>query len=169
MFAAESCHANELAATATSGWQRRNEANLPLVISEDRKIAISISTGDRDTGRKDGKPSTRSAKGPRTVGVVHANQRQELLFPEMALPSEESFNIKGQSTWILLMPRDKDAQEVRCELSRPISISEDGHVDKWAERIILGATPFDGFDATIFDHGTPPQSPEINIELKKRG
>lgn len=112
------------------GWVRLNEENLPLVVSEKGDIAISVSTADEDTGRKDGNPCTRSAKGPKTAGVVIANQ--ELLFPEMAIP----LDVKGRSTWLLLIHRDKAAREVRCELSKPISMTTEGKIDGWAERII---------------------------------
>jgi hypothetical protein len=128
--------------------QGLGKLRLPLVLNESRTIAISVSTGTEGTGLRDGNPCTSSAKGPKTAGVVQVNQLQEFLFPEMALPSKESLSATGRATWILLMHRDRDAQEVRCELSRPISMTDDGHVDGWAERIILNPTPFDGYDAS---------------------
>jgi hypothetical protein len=87
----------------------------------------------------------------------------------MALVTKEALEEPGRTTWILLMFRDKEEQEIRRELSRPISMAEDGHVDGWAERIILKPTRFGGFDASGIIGGNGPQSPEIVVEIKKRG
>ena len=121
---------------APLGWERLNESNFPLVVNQSGTLAISVATGDEETGRKDDSPCTSSAKGPRTAHAILGNQRQGELFPEM-LPSDEIVSMTGRATWILLMYRDKDSLEVRCELSRPIQMNPDGYVDGWAERIIL--------------------------------
>jgi hypothetical protein len=149
------------------GWERLNESNWPLVVNGNQMIAISVATGDEQTGRKAGFPSTSSAKGPRTVSAIVANQRQ-LVFPEMMLPPIDSLNASGRATWLLLMHRDKDARQVRCELSRPISMDLEGRVDGWAERIILSPRSFDGYDDTLVGDGSGPQSPEITVEIRRR-
>jgi hypothetical protein len=100
------------------------------------------------------------------VNAIVANQRQ-LVFPEM-LPPVESLNAPGRATWLLLVYRDVDAREMRCELSRPISMDSDGRVDGWAERIILNSRPFDGIGGVFADGGNGPQSPEITVEIKRR-
>jgi hypothetical protein len=148
------------------GWERRNESNWPLVINKNGTIALSVATGNEDTGRKDGDPLTASAKGPRTVNAIMANQRQ-LVFPEM-LPPVESLNAPGRATWLLLVYRDIDAREMRCELSRPISMDAEGRVDGWAERIILKPRPFDGIGDVLAGGDNGPQSPEITVEIKRR-
>jgi len=154
---------------APLGWSRLNEANLPLVVNQDGTIAISVSTGNENTGRTDGNPCTNSAKGPRTAGVIQVNQLQELLFPEMALPSREVLDTAGRTTWILLMHRDIHSEEIRCELSRPIGMTEDGHVDGWAERIILKPTQFDRYEVTksVGGGGEGPTTPEIIVQINK--
>jgi hypothetical protein len=126
-----------------------------------------VATGNEDTGRKDNDPLTASAKGPRTVDAVVANQRQLVMFPEM-LPPKESLKDRGRATWLLLLHRDMDAREMRCELSRPISMDDDGRVDRWAERIILTSRPFDGLGGALADGDNGPQSPEITVEIKRR-
>jgi hypothetical protein len=148
------------------GWERRNESNWPLVINKSGTIALSVATGNEDTGRKDSDPLTASAKGPRTVNAIVANQRQ-LVFPEM-LPPVESLNAPGRATWLLLVYRDLDAREMRCELSRPISMDAEGRVDGWAERIILKPRPFDGIGDVLAGGNNGPQSPEIRVEIKRR-
>jgi hypothetical protein len=149
------------------GWQRKDESNWPIVINKSGTIALSVATGNEDTGRKDNDPLTASAKGPRTVDAVVANQRQLVLFAEM-LPPKETLKDRGRATWLLLLHRDLDAREMRCELSRPISMDDDGRVDGWAERIILTSRPFDGLGGVLADGDNGPQSPEITVEIKRR-
>lgn len=84
------------------------------------------------------------------------------------LPPAELVNRRGRVMWILLMYRDRATREVRCELSRPVSMAPEGYVDKWAERIILSTTPFDEDMISLTDGGNEPQSPEIDVEIKKR-
>src|ERR1700674_1497983 len=43
-------------------WTRMDEDNLPLTVNPTRTIAISVSTGDENTGIADATPSTRSTK-----------------------------------------------------------------------------------------------------------
>lgn len=148
------------------GWERKDEQNWPLVVNRDGAIALSVATGNEDTGRKDKDPVTASAKGPRTISAIVANQNLPL-FPEL-LPSAESLEATGRATWLLLVCRDSDAREMRCELSRPIGMDSEGRVDGWAERIILPPRPFDGIEETLVGGGNGPQSPEITLEIKRR-
>ena len=148
------------------GWERQDEQNWPLVVNRDGNIALSVATGNEDTGRKDKDPVTASAKGPRTISAIVVNQNLPL-FPEM-LPSAESLKAKGRATWLLLVYRDTDAREMRCELSRPIGMDSEDRVDGWAERIILSTRPFDGIEDSLVGGGNGPQSPEITLEIKRR-
>lgn len=152
---------------APSRWERSNEVNLPLTINPEKTVAICVNTGDEDTGLKVGAPCTGSAKGPKTRKAVLENLGQTVLFID-ELPTPELLNKSGRAMWILLMYRDKKAREVRCELSRPISINAQGYVDGWAERIILSPTPFDEDLISLTDDGNGPQSPEIDLDIKKR-
>jgi hypothetical protein len=147
------------------GWERSNEVNLPFVVNQEHSIAISVSTGDEDTGRKDGSPCTSAAKGPRTARAILENLGQGVLFE--SLPPAELVNAGGRATWILLMFRDMKTRELRCELSRPIRMAPEGYVDGWAERIILSATPFDE-GALARGDVEGPQSPEIEVKITKR-
>jgi len=122
------------------GWERSNETNLPYIVNPSRTIAISVATGDADTGRRDGTPSTTSAKGPVTAGAVHRNQLY--LFAEMEPNATDGSANGGRETWMLPMHRDRlDSHEVRCELSKPINMNQDGRIDGWVERIILKPAP----------------------------
>jgi hypothetical protein len=151
---------------STEGWTRCDEGNLPFTVNKDETLAIIVATGDQNTGNKDLHPCTKSAKGPQTVKVVEENQRS--LFP-IKIDSgdvEKMREAQGRETWMLLFHRDDVNYEVRCELSRPINMDEDGHVAGWAERIILRSTPFES-DAVKIPTDAP-QTPNINVNIKLR-
>jgi hypothetical protein len=148
------------------GWTRMDEENLPLTVNPPRNIAISVSTGDESTGIVDARPSTRSTKGPRTANAVIVNALQLSLFGNVPLRPEELKRSNGVMTWILLFHRDVTAQEMRFELSRPIKMDSDGHVDVWIERIIFPALPF-GTDGVLAPADLP-LSPEIVPEVKRK-
>ena len=61
-----------------------------------------------------------------------------------------------------------ELREVRCELSRPVCMNDEGRVDGWDERIVLTPFPFDGDLVDASPVGNPPQSPEIIVEIKRR-
>lgn len=144
-------------------WTRREQGNLPLTVSAAGNIAITVSTGDEDTGRRNGSPCTKSGKGPRTITPVTANALQMKLFGEVRLQPEDLESINGQMTWILLFHRDTKEMEIRCELSRPVGMNQEGQVDGWVERILLGSMPF-GSDRLE----NVEQSPNVEIEVKRK-
>lgn len=153
----------------SSGWNRKNEANLPYVINEAKTIAITVASGDENTGIKEEFPCTRSAKGPRTAEAVRANkQQQKFDFMVDVTPIVASSRVPGRATWLFLVYRNMHASTLYYELSRPISMADDGHVDDWAERIIFPPTPFAG-TAPISSggKGDDGRTPEINIEIKR--
>lgn len=153
------------------GWQRSNEGNLPFTINQQQTIALAVATGDEMTGNPDETPCTKSSKGPRTAGAVAANRRQLSLFPITVLP-EDLARIRGNGgrmTWLLLFHRDETGRELRCELSRPTSMSENERVDGWIERILLGSIPFDGDEVRVPSNEDLPGNPAIDVEIRRRG
>jgi hypothetical protein len=84
------------------------------------------------------------------------------------LPPAETLNVPGRQTWLLLVYRNMDAREMRCELSRPISQDTERRVNGWAERIILEPRSFDGIEDTLLGGGNESQSPAINVTIKRR-
>src|SRR5262245_46918568 len=46
-----------------SGWIRKNPSNLPLVVNAEGTVALSVSSGDENTGIAGETPGTRSGKG----------------------------------------------------------------------------------------------------------
>jgi len=149
----------------TRGWTRKNETNLPLVINSDETMAIAVASGDAATGKEEEFPCTRSAKGPKTAEAVRINRQRNFEFMDPG-PVIESINTPGRSTWLFLAYRDLVARVLRIELSRPISMSDDGHVDEWAERIIMTAIPF-GDNPQLLDDTNANQTPEISIDIQR--
>jgi len=149
------------------GWKRSEQGNLPLTVDEAGKLAITVSTGDEQTGLSEGSPCTKSSKGPRTAIAVEVNALQLQLFGDIRLRPEDLESINGQMTWILLFHRDLAASELRCELSRPVNMNVDGQVDGWAERIILGPTSFDT-DKILVPPSEVPQTPNIVVEVRRK-
>src|SRR5579871_1828736 len=119
------------------GWYRSDDGNLPLTINRAGNVAITVATGDESTGQPEESPCTKSSKGPRTASAIEVNRRQLTLFGDIRLLPEDLSRVNGRMTWLLLVHRDMNTRQLRCELSRPIEIGDDGRVDGWAERIIL--------------------------------
>jgi hypothetical protein len=65
----------------------------------------------------------------------------------------------------LLFHRDKASNEVRCELSCPVKMDEDGQINAWAERIILPSIPFGGDSVEGSDVSKTPQ---INVKIRRK-
>lgn len=149
------------------GWERSDENNYSLVINPIGTIAIAVATGDDRTGRPDADPTTKSSKGPSTIEAVTANQLQLSFpyeFPPMPAPARTTDPENKRMTWILLVYRA--INEVRCEISLPLSMGSDGRIEIWQERIILGSIPID----PEFLEVTPPTPslPDINVAVKRR-
>ncbi len=148
------------------GWKRLDEGNLPLTANQTETLAITVATGDEDTGKQDGSPCTKSKKGPRTSIAVKQNELARTLFGDIRLRPEDLKKINGRMTWILLFYRDIAASEVRTELSLPTKMNVEDYVDGWVERIILGSMPFGG--DSIKTPAEVPQTPNIVIDVKRR-
>jgi hypothetical protein len=149
------------------GWERSDEGNLPFTVNRTRTLAITVATGDEDTGRRDGSPCTRSKKGPQTSNAVKQNVLQNTLFGDIRLRPEDLKLIDGRMTWILLFHIDLTAAEVRCELSLPTKMNSEDHIDGWQERIILSSMPF-GSDSVKMKAPDVPQTPIIEVNIKRR-
>ena len=149
----------------SDGWIRRDTGNLPLTVDARGRVSIVVSTGDDYTGLLDFTPSTQSSKGPRTANAVEDNANQIPLFdfkkhPEIVKQGEERL------TWILLFHRDQASNEVRCELSCPVKINDDGQIDAWAERIVLAPIPFSGDTPEV--RSDVPKTPQIEVKIKRK-
>src|SRR5205823_4957842 len=130
------------------------------VVSPNQLHAITISTGNDRTGKLGlPAPSTKYAKGPETIAAIEKNQQLSLLTPYVEEVDEVA--AVRRTTWILLMATSKGT--VRCELSCPSEIGEDGRVSAWSERIIL--PPLE-FDTTLPGDDGPP-IPGIDVPVER--
>jgi hypothetical protein len=146
------------------GWRRSNDNNYALAVDSEGSVAIAVATGNDGTGRADVTPSTNARKGPSTLEAITVNQLQFGFMddhPARLAPASDGND--HRMTWILLIHRAQN--EVRSELSLPSSIAEDGHIDGWRERILLGSI---SFDADLVEIVPPPQ-PDITIDVRRRG
>jgi hypothetical protein len=144
---------------APLGWSRSDEGNFCTVVEPGGTFAIAVASGSEHTGRADREtPTTKRRKGPTTADAVHANA-QLYLFEEFA-PAVAAE--PDRATWVLLF--HSDTKEIRAELSLPDSIGDDGHINGWRERIILGAQPFDDEIAPA----APDFGPDPTIDVRRR-
>jgi hypothetical protein len=148
------------------GWQRGDQGGQPFIMNTSMNLAITVATGDHNTGLKDRDPSTKSSKGTNTKFAITNNALAHTLFGDIR--SENRKNLETRVTWILLfhLHRDEDTAEIRCELSLPLKMNKEGQVDQWLTRIILGSIPFGR--STIKVSNDPPQTPNIEIDVKRR-
>ncbi len=146
------------------GWETSNDNNYALTVHPAKRLAIAVATGNDGTGQATASPSTKSAKGPSTIEAIATNQMQ---FPFMdadsirAAASLPALN-GARVTWFLLVHWGID--ELRCELSLPSSIADDGHINGWHERILLGSIPIDGDLQDI----VPPSQADIDVDVRRR-
>jgi hypothetical protein len=162
---------------ASEGWRFSTERGQPLIINGDESVAITVATGDGNTGINGSKqPCTKAGKGKTTVEAVIANT---FLFPEMEKDAKAKIEqFQKRSLWILLMHRNIAAGKVYCELSRPITMEyKKGkrqikrRIIGWSERIILEPVDFEA-TATAITHSEQQESEvksaEITVEFKRR-
>jgi hypothetical protein len=146
-------------ALAPLQWSRSDEGNFCTVVEPNGAFAIAVASGSDHTGRVGREmPTTKRRKGPSTAEAVHTNA-QLCLFEEFApaIPQKPD-----RVTWLLLF--HADGKEIRAELSLPDSISEDGQIDGWRERIILGARPLDD----EISSPAPDFGPDPTIEIRRK-
>jgi hypothetical protein len=145
------------------GWDRLEDGGQSFIVNKSGNLAITAATGDRYTGVKAETPSTKSSKGPKTQLAIAQNALSWTLFGDIRTAEKQKAD--ARITWILLFYRDDEASEIRCELSLPARMNNEGQVDEWKERIILAAIPFgDGGARIKVDSPTP----NIDIDVKRR-
>ncbi len=144
---------------ASQGWPRNDDGNWPRTLHPIGRLAIAVSTGNQNTGRIDATPSTSRSKGPRTADAVDVNQQW---LPGVPKPRVD-INDAEYPTWFLLFHREKS--ELRAEISLPVTMGNDGHVNAWRERIILPTIPLDPDFAVIPE---PDFGPDVEITIARR-
>lgn len=151
---------------APLGWTRSDDRNYSRSIRADRLIAIAVTTGDDATGLASRSPASKSAKGPSTTDALEINRRQ-LYLPGMEPPAlvEEQDEEQQPTTWLFLVHHAQG--EIRCELSLPLDVSDDGRVSVWQERILLPSMPLDPQSVDIAPI-VPPSQPDIDVAVRRK-
>lgn len=136
------------------GWSSSRQNRMELIHNSKQGINLVITAGDKDTGKADGWPKTKNAKGEATMSIVNSNSETLELFPvESSLFSTDGLQLVAEpaadttQNYIVLYYYDSGNKEVRCEVSLPIGMSVVNgfaRVNTWGERIILAPVPFDG-------------------------
>lgn len=148
----------------TKGWEKQRECNLELTILTEREIVLLVSSGDKYTGHENHEPHTKNPKGTQTQKVIDTNCRQQL-FPWKKTEQKACVSLDNVTTWILLYHVDTKNNEMRMEISLPISFDmHEFKVNGWEKRILLPSIKFDETHKNII----PEFAPESNIEIKLR-
>lgn len=151
------------------GWGKSSKGNYELAIHEELNLAIAVVTGDEGSGFPHATPSNKRPKGKNTIEAIGVNNQMDLI-DEFVEPASESDDFIPESlvcnnnfqTWILLYHFAEN--EIRCELSLPSEIEDDGIIKGWKERIILTAIPLGEPPIEI----RPIESQDIDIEIKRK-
>ncbi len=136
-------------------WRIDNLRNLCLVTSDAQKINITVSSGDEFTGIKGHRhPLSKNPNGILTGEAIARNILQLDLFPDLLPEAVQKYHRTMQyPTWVYLLYITDE--EIRAELSLPISMDSRHYVDDWAERIFI-SVPLPGAelsDETDSDEG----------------
>jgi len=145
------------------GWTRCEEGNWPLTVHPSKRMAISVATGDENTGNPNAIPMTKSPKGPNTVQAIAKNHLQISLFEDWMFPDQNGEDQENRLTWLLLISSQNG--KVRCELSLPMTCN--GKVDGWKERIILRDLDINP-EPSVTALPLLPDQPDIDVPLVRR-
>ena len=155
-------------AKKSKDWTYRNPRSLPLTMNEPIGVAIVGTSGDGGTGDPRWLPSTKYAKGVAVAEAVEKNE-QLALFSDVDAEVGKALGAVGATsngvkTWIYLyrvMP-----EGILSELSLPETISDDGYIDRWRERIIVPMYRFDGNVGTAA--ARPDDGGAVTVTVERR-
>jgi hypothetical protein len=154
------------------GWTKDDTGNYSTVVNPDKSLAISVATGDKETGIYDpgrplASPKLKHPKGSMTQAAVALNRVVLYLFEDMAADAkakaDEQEAAANRITWILLKRRERDT--VFAELSLASKL-DGGQVSLWEHRIIL--EPFDVEPVVDIDDDSGDDSGDLEIDVPVR-
>jgi hypothetical protein len=150
------------------GWTYDNPSGLPVTISPNGEFAIVATTGDRQTGSETGEaPTTRYAKGATYHKVVEDNEQLALFVVDAQVGRKLRAATKKapRATWILLYYVGLDS--IAVELSLPASMTRNGYVDRWRERILIPPYLFENVPTSTDQSGDDDgQSFDVAVERR---
>jgi hypothetical protein len=145
------------------GWKIADPNGQPRIVSPGGRYAITVSSGNPNTGNPNKTPQTKNSKGSQTSRSVAYNSRQGELFVNEPQENVISVAAEEQMLWFLLYYVDIEGKEVRYELSCPITVGDNDKVDGWAVRIIMPALRLGGGGLQSSD---PGQTIDIPVKPK---
>ena len=151
--------------TKLRGWTSDRTANYETTVHPSNSHAVAIAAGTAETGRTDGlPPHTKTPKGPATSRAVARNAQLSLgQGTDVFRGTGEPVDDEDRETWVLLHHFDKDAEQIRLELSLPLEMSGK-QITAWAERLIL---PPIEFSSEVEIEDVEPDVP-IDIDVSRR-
>lgn len=153
-----------------TAWERKDPLSMPLLINRSRRVALTVSSGDRITGLRVPKqmPRSKNPKGELTRELARLNQvanAGEGLFKVPETPLHKLLaELEDFTFWLALVFFDRAKKEIRCEVSQPAAFNSRGQVNDYYLRILLppyalsdsdfpddDGDPNDGFGPITFD------------------
>jgi hypothetical protein len=141
-----------------NGWTSESFRGLEVVVSPDRRIAITVSTGDDRTGLRGPAPFTKYRRGFAFQEAMRNGL--QLPLPGFEQPTRED---EPENLWVLLISRG--AEEIRCELSQPNVIGPDRRVGFVGERIILRPIPTD--TTALIGNEDDGDEPDLDVPIER--
>jgi hypothetical protein len=140
-------------------WRREEPKSLPLIVSPDRSVAITVAAGDEQTGDPNAPfASTKWEKGPMMRDWVDPPRQMSL---DIAAASEEKSYDLPSELWLLLVHRTPT--HIAYELSRPTSVTKNKRLRCGGARIIFEPLPID--QTLPFDDDEDEGfSPDVTVE-----
>ncbi|MBU1387737.1 MAG: hypothetical protein KKE62_05970 [Proteobacteria bacterium] len=144
------------------GWSIDRRHNLEIIENRNLKVSISVSSGDKNTGKKDEIPKTKNPKGEQTREIVYQNARNSLFYE---FDQKHTSIIEIKPFWIFLYHIDTKISQMRTEISLPLEMDFYGtRVENWGKRIILNTIDFPP-SPVLSD---PDFVEEVEFEIKRR-
>jgi hypothetical protein len=153
------------------GWTKDRTGNFETAVSPNKTFAISVTTGDKETGKYDPErpflqPRLKHPKGIMTKAAIDVNA---WLFPDMAADAKKKADeieaVEKRATWILLIHRDGNV--VFSELSLASKFSS-GQVDQWKHRIVLDPLDVEPLIDVADDSGDDSGEADIDVPVRRR-
>jgi hypothetical protein len=150
------------------GWTYDNPGGLPLTVHPSVGFAIVATTGDAQTGKEEGSaPTTKYAKGATYHKVVEDNGQLPLFVDAEVGPKLHDVVEAKRATWILLY--HVTVLGIAAELSLAGSITPQGYVDRWRERILIPFLPFEDVRDERIDKDLPGEDGQgFDVAVERR-
>jgi len=116
-------------------WIPDDTQNIARSISPDGTDSIVVTTGAKGTGVEGADPRTKYTKGPGTAACIEQNFMLDFDSEDLRKIGVVGKPSPDMCTWFLLFIVEGNV--IFSEVSLPDSISEDGQITSWRERIVM--------------------------------